>query len=58
MFGDRQGQLGTGIEFSPDAALLALSVGAGQDPAWVATGTGMSLETFTSLTGALIVVAK
>jgi hypothetical protein len=58
MFGDRQGQLGTGIELSADVAVVALSVGAGQDPAWVATGTGMSLETFKELAAALIVVAK
>jgi len=58
MFGDRQGQLGTGIELSADGAVLALSVGAGLDPAWVATGTGMSLETFKELAAAVIVVAK
>jgi hypothetical protein len=54
MFGDREGQLFAG----PPGADFALYVDPGQSPAWKATGTGMSLDTFKALTAALIIVGK
>ena len=54
MFGDREGQLVAG----PSGADYALYVDAGQSPSWMATGTGMSQDTFKALTAAVIVVGK
>lgn len=54
MFGDREGRL---VEGSSGAD-FALFVAPGQSPAWTATGSGMSLETFKALTAALIIVGK
>jgi len=54
MFGDREGQLVGG----PPGADFALYVAPGESPSWKATGTGMTVESFRALTGALIVVGK
>jgi hypothetical protein len=54
MFGDREGQLFT----VPPGADFALYVDPGKSPSWEATGKGMSLETFKTLTSALIIVGK
>jgi hypothetical protein len=54
MFGDREGQL----VGAPPGADFALYVAPGQSPSWKATGSGMTVESFRALTGALIVVAK
>jgi hypothetical protein len=54
MFGDLEGQL---FE-APPGADFALYVAPGKSPSWMATGKGMSLETFKALTAALIIVGK
>jgi hypothetical protein len=54
MFGDREGRLVA----SPPGADFGLYVAPGESPSWKATGSGITLETFESLTAALIVVAK
>jgi hypothetical protein len=54
MFGNRPGLLRDGL----DDVDFALYVDPGQDPSWLATGKGMSLDTFKALTAGLIVVGK
>jgi hypothetical protein len=54
MFGDLEGQL---FE-APPGADFALYVAPGKSPSWMATGKGMSLDTFKALTAALIIVGK
>ena len=53
-FGDLEGKLFAG----PPDADYALYVAPGLSPSWTATGKGMSLETFKSLTAALIMIGK
>ena len=57
-FGDRQGQFYTVVDPGVGTTEFAASVGAGQDPAWLAIGKGMSAETFNELTAALIIVGN
>ena len=54
MFGDREGQL----VGAPPGADYALYVAPGQSPSWEAIGKGMTVESFRTLTGALIVGGK
>jgi hypothetical protein len=54
MFGDLEGKLFSG----PPDADYALYVAPGLSPSWTATGKGMTLATFKSLTAALIMIGK
>ena len=57
-FGDRQGEFYTVVDSGVGTTEFAASVGAGQDPAWLAIGKGMSAETFNELAAALIIVGN